>query len=404
MAIDTHLDATPADIFSSVADIDTVKTAVDSAEDDLISARKDLAEESGETITTATSSISAMVTSCEGLVGDMDSYRTALNNLACALSSIKTELEGIREQATTGELTVSGETVLEPTSSFPLGPDPSSSAAMEIYADEQDKKALYDTLSTQTSEIRDRETEARQAFTNACSALTNDRGTKDPVTKAAEGFFAPDTKNGGAIGAMSVTTWGVSRAKDINKLVEGIGLHHADPRLSTKLKDGTVIGAVHKSNKGRAVGRWRHAIRDGKLSNWDPSKSAEGSAGAKAVNAARRAAPALKWAGRASNVLSFAVSAHEQWEKDSHNPSIGEGEKVTRAGLSGAGAAGGGWAGGVLGAKAGAAIGVCVGGPVGAAVGGIIGGVVGGAVGSTAGKSLADAANKGIHNLFHRQK
>ena len=28
----------------------------------------------------------------------------------------------------------------------------------------------------------------------------------------------------------------------------------------------------------------------------------------------------------------------------------------------------------------------------------------GGAVGSTTGKSLADAANKGIHNLFHRQK
>ena len=55
--------------------------------------------------------------------------------------------------------------------------------------------------------------------------------------------------------------------------------------------------------------------------------------GAKAVNAARRAAPVPKWAGRASNALSFAVSAHEQWEKDSHNPSIGEEKKITRAGL-----------------------------------------------------------------------
>ena len=53
---------------------------------------------------------------------------------------------------------------------------------------------------------------------------------------------------------MSVTTWDVSRAKDINKLAARIGLHHADPRLSTKLKDDTAIGAVHKSNKGRAVG------------------------------------------------------------------------------------------------------------------------------------------------------
>lgn len=134
-----------------------------------------------------------MATSCEEPIGDMDSYRTALNNLACALSSIKTELEGIREQATTGGLTVSWETALEPMSFFPLKPDPSSSAAMKIYSDEQDKKSLYDRLSTQTSEIRDRETEARQAFTNACSALTNDRDTKDPVTKAAEEFFSPPT-------------------------------------------------------------------------------------------------------------------------------------------------------------------------------------------------------------------
>ena len=134
-----------------------------------------------------------MATSCEEPIGDMDSYRTALNNLACALRSIKTELEGIREQATTGGLTVSWETALEPMSFFPLKPDPSSSAAMKIYSDEQDKKSLYDRLSTQTSEIRDRETEARQAFTNACSALTNDRDTKDPVTKAAEEFFSPPT-------------------------------------------------------------------------------------------------------------------------------------------------------------------------------------------------------------------
>jgi len=76
-----------------------------------------------------------MATSCEEPIGDMDSYRTALNNLACALSSIKTELEGIREQATTGGLTVSWETALEPMSFFPLMPDPSSSAAMKIYED-----------------------------------------------------------------------------------------------------------------------------------------------------------------------------------------------------------------------------------------------------------------------------
>lgn len=92
----------------------------------------------------------------------------------------------------------------------------------------------------------------------------------------------------------------------------------------------------------------------------------EGTVGAKAVDMARKAAPALKRAGRAGNVLSFGISAHEQWEKDSHNPSIGDGEKVARATTRGLGSAAGGWAGGLAGAKVGAAVGACVGGPVGA--------------------------------------
>lgn len=68
--------------------------------------------------------------------------------------------------------------------------------------------------------------------------------------------------------------------------------------------------------------------------------------------------------------------------KDSHDPSLGDGEKVTRAAATGLGTGGGAWAGGALGAKVGAGIGACLGGPVGAAVGGIAGGIIGGAAGS----------------------
>ena len=75
--------------------------------------------------------------------------------------------------------------------------------------------------------------------------------------------------------------------------------------------------------------------------------------------------------------VSFGVSAYEQWQKDSHNPSIGDGEKVTRAVTKGGVTAAGGWAG----AQAGAIIGGSVGGPVGVAVGGIIGGIVGSGLG-----------------------
>lgn len=74
--------------------------------------------------------------------------------------------------------------------------------------------------------------------------------------------------------------------------------------------------------------------------------------------------------------------------KDSHDPSLGDGEKVTRAAATGLGTGGGAWAGGALGAKVGAGIGACLGGPVGAA-------------GSAAGKAIADGAKGLLHKMFH---
>ena len=107
------------------------------------------------------------------------------------------------------------------------------------------------------------------------------------------------------------------------------------------------------------------------------------------VTAARKAAPTLKWAGRASNVASFAVSSYEQYQKDAQDPSLSEGKKVTRAATTGALTAGGGWAG----AQVGATVGACVGGPAGAAIGGVVGGVAGGIAGSELGKGFAKKVN-----------
>ena len=71
------------------------------------------------------------MTDCENLVTELGSYKTALDNLASALSSIKTDLQGIRDQATAGGLTLNGETVVEPKSSYPLGANHDSS--VEVY-------------------------------------------------------------------------------------------------------------------------------------------------------------------------------------------------------------------------------------------------------------------------------
>ena len=413
MAIDTHLDATPSDITASATAIGTIKTNVDSAEDDLISARKSVCELEGSSAVAALSSLSTAVDGCEDLVTDLGDYKTALDNLASPLSSIDTDLQGIRDQATAGGLTLNGETVVEPKSSYPLGANPDNSVEVYENSVEQDRISLYKNLETQTSEIRTREKEARQAFSDACAKI----GT-NPIAHAAsnavKGYFIPDTRAGGWVGAARAGTWGISRTRDIASLVEAAGLRASSANVTRTLKytkyvtnrsanaGRHALRGITKTKDvvteagGKGTQQWRHALSDRKLSNWSPTKAAEGSTGAKVVDTVRKAGKTLKWAGRAGTAVSFGVDAYEQWQKDSKDPSIGQGEKVARAATKGAGSAAGGWAG----AQAGAAIGACVGGPVGAAVGGIVGGVVG----SGAGGWLADQANKGIHGIakwFH---
>ncbi|WP_454925561.1 hypothetical protein [Actinomyces gerencseriae] len=406
MAIDTHLDATPSDITASATAIGTIKTNVDSAEDDLISARKSACELEGSSAVAALSSLSTAVDGCEDLVTDLGDYKTALDNLASALSSIDTDLQGIRDQATAGGLTLNGETVVEPKSSYPLGANPDNSVEVYENSVEQDRISLYKNLETQTSDIRTREKEARQAFSDACAKI----GT-NPIAHAAsnavKGYFIPDTRAGGWVGAARAGTWGISRTRDIASLVEAAGLRASSANVTRTLKytkyvtnrsanaGRHALRGITKTKDvvteagGKGTQQWKHALSDRKLSNWSPTKAAEGSTGAKVVDTVRKAGKPLKWAGRAGTAVSFGVDAYEQWQKDSKDPSIGQGEKVARAATKGAGSAAGGWAG----AQAGAAIGACVGGPVGAAVGGIVGGVVG----SGAGKALADKALGWFH-------
>ena len=415
MAIDTHLDATPSEITSSATAIGNIETHVDSAEDDLISARKNVAELDGDTALNASNTISTEVNNCEDLVSDLKSYKNALTNFATAMGKVKTDLEGIRSRATNGGLTVNGERIEQPTDSFPDGrPTSGNSVELKAFDEEQEKLTLYKTLETDTSHIRDRETEARQAFADACTRITDGHPVTQTVAGTVGGFFVPNTKDGGWRAAAGVGTWAISRTKDAVSLVEARGLRASGATVTRKVVVGTKKNVLtHDAAKGdlrrevkmkreftteaegKGTKQWRYAFKDRKLSNWSVPKGAEGTKAAKAVDMARKvgSSKALKYAGRAGTAVSFGVDAYQQWEKDSHNPSIGTGEKVARATTAGAVSAASGWAG----AQAGAAVGACVGGPVGA----VVGGAVGAAIGSGAGKGIADLANKGIHKLFH---
>ncbi|MBO3725521.1 hypothetical protein J5X07_10880 [Actinomyces bowdenii] len=388
MSIDTHLDATPSDIRSSATDIGTIKTHVDSCEDNLISGRMALYDLDGASAGGAVFAASRAITSCEDLVADLGSYQTALDDFASSMDGIKTSLADIRDRASEGGLIVSGEVINEPTSSFPDGPDKDDPQQVQQHHDEQAKITLYNALDTETSDIRTKEAEARQTFSDACAAIT---GQDNPLTRA----LLPSTSGGDWTAAASVAGWGISRTRNAATLAQGFGLHNGGARLEWTGPKGRPI-AHHGASNGRPIGRIRHALSDSKLENWKLPTSAQGTTAAKVVNAARNAQPALKWAGRAGTAISFATSAYDQWQKDSHNPSLGEGEKVARAGGKGAATAGGAWAGATLGAKGGAAIGVCIGGPAGAAIGGVIGGIAGGIAGSFAGEALGD----GLLGLF----
>ena len=414
MAIDTHLDATPSEITSSATAIGNIETHVDSAEDDLISARKNVVELEGDTAFNASISIGTEVNNCEDLVADLKSYKNALTDFATVMSNVKTDLEGIRSRATDGGLTVNGERIEQLTDSFPMGADPNNSAEVRAFGEEQEKLTLYKTLETDTSHIRDRETNARQAFADACTRITDGHPVTQAVAGTVGGIFAPNTKDGGWRAAAGVGTWAISRVGNGVKMVEAIGLRASGANVTRKVvvghKDNVLTHDIDKGDLSRKVKmkreftteaggkgtkQWRYAFKDRKLSNWSVPKGAEGTKAAKAVDMARKvgSSKALKYAGRAGTAVSFGVDAYQQWEKDSHNPSIGTGEKVARAATAGAGSAAGGWAG----AQAGAAVGACVGGPVGA----VVGGAVGAAIGSGAGKWLADKANEGIHGWWH---
>ena len=137
--------------------------------------------------------------------------------------------------------------------------------------------------------------------------------------------------------------------------------------------------------------RW--VRNDRHLSNWEVPEGKSGTWGGKTVAAARKAAPYLEKVDKGFVAIDFAVSGYEQWQKDSHNPSLSEGKKVARATTTGTGSSVGGYAGAKLGATIGASFGVA-GGPIGVAVGGVAGGIIGGVAGSWAGKTAANWFNK----------
>ena len=398
MPIDTHLDATPADITASALDVGKVKTAVDEAEIDVSRANRTMqsGELEGDTARQVKKAVGLKLQQCRTLSSSLGSYKTALENFASGLTTVKSDLAGVREKAVAGGLTVEGEKVMEPQAPPPLmenNPverDKDRQTHQTLVDNYNTKNALYKTLSTETSDIRIKETEARDAFANACSAIID-----NPVWKELKGALIPDTSAGGAVAVGKTAIWANSMVQRAATLAEGIGLKATNAVVKHPMRDKPHKWVTsHDPRRGTPKGMKPRWVRnDRHLSNWEVPEGKSGTWGGKTVAAARKAAPYLEKVDKGFVAVDFAVSGYEQWQKDSHNPSLSEGKKAARATTTGAASAAVGFAGAKAGAAIGASFGVA-GGPIGVAVGGVAGGIIGGVAGSWAGKTAANWLNK----------
>jgi surface antigen len=407
MPIDLHLDADPSQIEASEIDVGDVVTALDKAEDEVIRAKSRIGGLTSEAADEALKELNNIVHDCQDLIADLKKYKTVLGNLAGDLRSVKSRLDGIREKAVAARLDIEDEKIMEPKppTVIELGPamgklkDPTvpfpsilSRNTMTEAERAQARVDAYNGLVVEAREVRDREAAARQEFTDACAGIRKE----NPITKTIGDFLAPslglDPKS-----LMRTAGWGISRLKNVSNLVTGAALRSSGAGL------GRVTGYAHKWLPYRVdTSRWSGKLFAGALKHWSPHPAeAVGTTAGKVATTLQssRVTTTLKWAGRAGNALSFAVSAYDQWEKDSHNPAIGENEKIARATASGAANFAVSYLAATGGAKTGAAIGACMGGPLGAAVGGIVGGVVGGVLASGVAASVGKAAAKFVSGL-----
>lgn len=231
-------------------------------------------------------------------------------------------------------------------------------------------------------------------------------------------FAYAETLFGSDLAGIDPTVWESTLLPVFNKFVETYGFPTglnvparlpgwADTMRNT-LADGIeslylqAKGAKYQAPAGlKDASPWKQITERGNLKNWKVPGVDAVKGGSRAIKTADVLRTGGKLAGRACAVLDGVVSAYDSYQSDSyHHPEMGQGEKIARAGVTGAASATGAYFGATYGAQLGAAIGA-VGGPVGILAGGVIGGVIGGLAGSQTGKLIGSWINNGISAALH---
>ena len=370
--LDAKVITEPSGAWNAAQSLTSISTTVSTAGEDISSAHNQVASDcTSETTNAALSSLSSQRSTLDALSTNTTSLATALTAFGNSMNSIKTRLAQVVADAAAAELVVSGATI--------HSPDDTSDEKYET------KKAKFDELKETLYLIRQDESSSHDTLISACDSLKS----------AGEWFRDTYLPTGGVGDASKMAGW-VSRV--------ATGAHWGSIRAISRFqprypKGHPNAGAFMRVADRNKMGTLRTLWAKTKTSNWVNKPYTRGTTAWKVQQGVTKAAPVLKGLGYASAGLSGALAGWDQYKKDSANPSMGEGEKIARAGTQAVTQGVGGYAGGWAGAQVGMTIGA-VGGPIGIAAGGIIGAAIGGMAGSKLGESVGNAINKGWHKLF----
>ena len=360
---------------SADAQFDPLLTALDSASTDTREARNQIDVQTAELVFYANDHLNKTEKVLDDLHGQVTKLRQALRNAHDGMARVRDEYVAIAKDATTFGMSV---TTSGTSTTVTLRANATQYSIDQF-------NALHDRERYNTSCYDAGEWELSDAL-DAIDASWWD-ATLGGVLDQLVGIVVPPLGDRHAV--LKTIEWGQglrSTAADTTRAAF-LFRHHASYR---------------KPPKFNSLSRWEKLTAPGDLANWKPAGMRPGGGGApKPPGVLRNLEKGGKIAGGAMAVLDGALTAYDSYQSDSYNhPEMGEGEKITRAGVKGVTTGALGWAGATYGAQLGATIGA-FGGPLGVLAGGIIGGVVGGMAGSWAGSTLSDIANSGISHLFH---
>lgn len=341
-------------------------TALDDAIADATTARGQMGHQRARLVETVVEHLTDVISASEHAVSCLRSLHSALEDYAGAMAPIRTEFQAIITDAAAAGLTVS-QAGTQVTISHPAdvpGGVGVVFASLRSRCDTNQKKFAY----------------AESLFGDDLAAIdpTIWDSTILAVFNRFVGTYGFPT---GPNAAGGYPSWADTMRNTVADGIESVYLQ--------------AKGAKYQAPAGiKDASPWKQITERGNLKNWKVPGVDAVKGGSRAVKTADALRIGGKVAGRACAVLDGVVSAYDSYQSDSyHHPEMGEGEKIARAGVTGAASAATGYGGAVLGAKVGAAIG-SFGGPVGILAGGVIGGVVGGLIGSKIGSTMASGFNE----------